>query len=72
MYMLDDRYGPNGDPPRFAGRKGIKDYIGGVVGISMLIGSIAIVAGVLLFSSAVSPVTRTVQYNQPSKHMGVQ
>jgi hypothetical protein len=61
--MLDDRYGPNGDLRRPVGRKVISDYIGGMVSITMLVGTVSIIAGILIFSAAFPSPTRTAQYN---------
>ncbi len=68
--MLDDRYGPNGDPPRLVGRKETSDYIGGMMGITMLVASALVIAGVLFFSAGISQVTRTAQYSHASKAVG--
>jgi len=65
--MLDDRDDSIGDPRRLTGRKEISDYTSGTVGITMLIGSVAIIAGVLVFSTAISDRTRTAQYNHAPK-----
>jgi hypothetical protein len=70
--MLAEHYDSNVDLRRPVGRKEISDYAGGMVGITMLVGSVAIVAGVLLFSTAISDRTRTAQYNHASKRIGPQ
>ena len=69
--MLAEHYDPNDALRRPVGRKEISDY-SGMVGITMLAGSVAIIAGVILFSTAISDRTRTAQYNHASKRIGPQ
>jgi hypothetical protein len=70
--MLAEHYDPNDALRRPVGRKEINDYAGGMVGITMLIGSVAIIAGVLVFSTAISDHTRTAQYSHASKRIDPQ
>jgi hypothetical protein len=62
--MHDDS---NGDLRTRVGRKDIGHYSGGMVGITMLIGSVAIIAGVLIFGMAFPGPTRTAQFNHALK-----
>jgi hypothetical protein len=63
--MLDDRYDSTGDPRRLTGRKEISDYTGGT-GAMMLIGSVAIIAGIFVFGAAFPGPTKTA-YNHALK-----